>query len=392
MGTETASAGIFALTTLFGGRQTAELLRRYIENWRDRVAQVRYMLNALAERGDEEALVVLLSVSEQYPSKALKEHAKGLVGAVADRLGLSRHDLLDRTLPSLDFSPHGTLTPAGFNEVLCITADLQVEVRDTHGKEVKSPTGDLAQIVKVKRREMRKLVKTLRSRYVHALWTEKPWSAADWTRYVIGNPLSQIIAQQLVWQEQVGSDQETRRSFRLADDGSFCQLDDEDRPTPVGLVRLATRTNMSEVEVSAWQNVFADYGLAFFVPQFDAHPYPVTDKAATDLLQQQGLAVNARRLTSGLAKAGFVAENESEYVTHLVAEFPECGQEVWFVPETLTYPVGTGDVVLGSVEFRTLGGQEVLTLDAAEESLRAQTWHLLKQIAGSRPLPGGPAQ
>ncbi|OLT17429.1 hypothetical protein BJF79_17920 [Actinomadura sp. CNU-125] len=280
----------WALTQLgrTGDDETVRMLTPVIRAWpgegghRHAVAGV----DVLAGIGTDLALSHLHSISQKVKFKGLRQVAGEKVREVADGLGLTPDRLADRLVPDFGLSGDGSMTldygprrfTVGFDE------QLKPFVRDESGKLRKAlpkpgakDDPDLApaahKAFAALKKEVRGVASDILVRFERALVAERRWSAAEFREYLIGHPLVGHVARRLVWlAEEDDGDGAPAASFRVAEDGTFADADDETFVlADSARVGVAHPLHLGEA-LKAWTEVFADYEI---LQPFDQLARPV---------------------------------------------------------------------------------------------------------------------
>ena len=259
----------------YGSDAHADKLAGYIRDWPAQGAFARAVkaLDVLREMGTDHALMLLHRLSLKGRA-SIKERAEEKITALAGDLGLSKAELEDRLVPDLDLDPDGSTVldfgprqfRVGFDE------RLQPVVKDENGKRRKSlpkpgakDDPELGAAATERWKTLKKAVRTVASvqllRLEHAMLAQRRWSVVDWERFLRDHPLMVNLTRRLVWATH---DAEGARigTFRLSDEGTLVDADEEDVTLPDdGLVGLPHPVELSEDEIAAWSEIFADFEL-----------------------------------------------------------------------------------------------------------------------------------
>lgn len=212
----TPSTGRWALQALgdFGDDETARKLTPLIRQWPGESAHARAVtgLEVLAAIGTDTALRALDSVAQRVRFRGLQDNARELMGTIAQRRGLSTHELGDRLIPDGGLGADGTLT-LSFGErsfraavdsklVPYLTADTGRRLADLPKKGTKDdPT--LAARSTEAWKELKQLLKTegatLLLRFELAMAEERRWSTTDFKSLVLAQPLLVQLVRSVLW-------------------------------------------------------------------------------------------------------------------------------------------------------------------------------------------------
>lgn len=167
-------------------------------------------------------------------------------------------------------------------------------------------------------------------------------------------------------------------TFRIAEDGSLCDVMDDERNWPKHPLRLAHPTTLSKQLCGQWTTLFNEYDIGWFVPQLAAGPLRKYDKGALQLPHYQGVKVDALRLRKSLEKYGFTEDPVGSHISTMYKETPgsDCTVAV--------HVVGLGrvhehvDVTIERVEFTV--DSRVLPLSQVPTAMLAETACILEAI------------
>ncbi|RSN63894.1 DUF4132 domain-containing protein [Actinomadura sp. WAC 06369] len=257
----------------------------------DRVVEV------LARIGTDAALEQLnLMTRRSFPGGAREDARLALLDA-ARRRGLTEGQLADRLVPDLGLGPDGTLTldygprrfTVGFDEQLKpYVTDESGKLRKTLPKPGAKDDPELAPAAHRRFAALKKDARTVAAdqivRLEAAMATGRRWTAEEFRTFVAGHPLMRHLAARLVWTADADA-------FRVAEDGTFATVRDDVYTLPADAsVGVAHPLHL---DVPAWSEVFADYGILQPFPQL-GRPVAVPDereRAARRLVRFEGRTV-----------------------------------------------------------------------------------------------------
>ncbi|TDD77738.1 DUF4132 domain-containing protein [Actinomadura darangshiensis] len=268
----------FVLATLgrFGDDGTVRRLTPLVKDWPGQsggYSRAVQGLDVLVEIGSDTALTQLNGIAQKSRYKGLQGEAQRKLLAIAQRRGLTGDQLADRLVPGLGLDADGTLTldygprrfTVGFDE------QLKPSVSDENGKPRKSlpkpgakDDPDLAPAAYKRFAELKKDVRAVASGEVARLESSmvmgREWTRAEFAEFVAGHPLLRHLARRLVWLSG-------GRPFRIAEDRTFADLDDDAVELPVSAnVQIAHPLDLGD-SLTAWAEVFADYEILQPFPQ-----------------------------------------------------------------------------------------------------------------------------
>ncbi len=306
-----------------GDDGTVRRLTPILRDWPGQGAHRRAVegLGVLAEIGSDVALLHLHGIAQRVKFKALKARAQEQISEVAEGRGLTGEQLSDRLVPDLGLEADGTTVvdygprrfTVGFDE------QLRPFVLDADGKRRKDLPApgakDDQELAPAERKRFGALKKDVRTiaadrvrRLEAAMVAGRGWTAAEFRELFVQHPLLRHLVRRLVWLADGpdGADGTTTTAFRVAEDRSFADIDDDAFTLAEdATVRLAHPLHLGET-VTAWSELFADRELLQPFPQLGRPVHRVTPEEATAnrLHRFEGCSVPVGRLL-GLTKRGW---------------------------------------------------------------------------------------
>jgi hypothetical protein len=262
------------------------------------------------------ALARVLEVSESRKVKSMVlEAASAALRAAAKRRQLSLADLLDELTPDFGLGQGIALSVGAQRYQLVLQGDLSLRLVDAKGKASKSLPANKDDSLKDAWEAAASQFKTLSAslkavarlqapRMLAAFVTAKQWSAPRWTQLFLDHALLKIMGRSLIWQTQGPA----ARSFRIAEDLSLLQADDEVFELPADAqVTLWHPATARAGELAAWRANFADYALTPMIDQTGAPADlpPPASLSKEGLLAPAGLKVAQEQFAAILSKAGY---------------------------------------------------------------------------------------
>lgn len=363
----------------FADDDTVRRLTALIREWPGQGQSRRAVrgLEILGHIGSEAALRAVQSIAGNGKFKTLKKTASAQIEVIAERLGLTLDQLADRLVPDFGLSSEAPLVLDYGSRSFTVKFDEQLKpyVVDDQGKRRASapkPTAkddqDLGRAAHERFAALRKEIKSTAAEQVKrleaAMVDQRAWSAAEFERHLVDHPVMRQLVHRLVFQADAAG---TRRWFRVAEDRTFADLEDElfDLPQEAE-VRVAHPLRLGGA-TAGWSEVFADYELLQPFAQLSRPVMTLTDeeRATGRLSRFEGAKVDAGPI-AGLLKRGwrYGAPKGSGRSYAYYREFPAGG---WLLidPSPGVYP-GYGDdgeQVLSVVEVS-------LPKDGAEDAVR----------------------
>nr|BFE28296.1 WGR and DUF4132 domain-containing protein [Actinomadura rugatobispora] len=264
---------------LLGDDDTVRRLTPLIRAWPGESGHHRAVagLDVLAAIGTDTALLHLHGIAQRVKFKALKARAQEKIAEVAAGLGLGPEQLADRLVPDFGLDADGSLTldygPRRF--VVGFDEHIKPYVTDEDGKRRKAlpkpgvkDDEELASAAYKRFGELKKDVRTVAadqvSRLEAAVVAGRRWTLAEFRGLFVEHPLMWHIARRLVWVAESTAEEtgpaETAVTFRIAEDRTFADLDDDVLTLPEACrIGIPHPLHMDERERAAWADVLADY-------------------------------------------------------------------------------------------------------------------------------------
>ena len=183
-------------------------------------------------------------------------------------------------------------------------------------------------------KEMKKLMKSTvsaqRSRLEYVLMCDRKWSADNWKKLFVRNPLMHCFAVGLIW--GVYDDNGLSASFRYLDDGSFTTSDEDEFEIPdnasIGLVHPI---ELSADELAVWKEQLSDYEITQPFPQLDRTVFHITDeeKSMTDITRFNDRELNGLAFAGKMLKFGWfkgTAEDAGMFYYFYRTDSPKSGE------------------------------------------------------------------
>ncbi|WP_026923038.1 DUF4132 domain-containing protein [Glycomyces arizonensis] len=255
----------------FADEETIRELAEMVRVWPGQRQHKRAVtgLEVLGAIGSESALRAIHVISRKVKFKGIKQEAKWQIDAIAEGLGLTVDQLADRLVPDfglddgtslvLDYGPRRFTV--GFDE------QLKPFVADEGGKPLgrlpKPGAKDDAELAEAAyerfaqlRKELRTVAKEQVRRCERAMVDQRAWTVPEFGEFFVDHPLMRHLARRLVWLAE--SDGE-RRGFRLAEDTTVTDVEDDGFELPGdAVIRLAHPVMLGD-RLATWSELFADY-------------------------------------------------------------------------------------------------------------------------------------
>ena len=266
----------FAMDALrwFGDDETVRRLSPLIRVWPGDGGHARAVagLDVLTAIGGDTALLHLYGISQKGKFRGLKDSAQERVEHIARELRLTRDQLGDRLVPDLGLDASGSMEldygPRRFR--VFFDEQLKPGVTDETGKRLKSlpkpgvkDDAELAPLAYQRFSGLKKDVRTLASDQISrlelAMVARRRWTKTDFEEYFVGHPLLRHLVRRLVWSDFRPDGTGVRATFRVAEDDSYADLDDDPFTLPDdALIGVAHPVDLGD-DLARWAEVFADY-------------------------------------------------------------------------------------------------------------------------------------
>ena len=345
VGSAVAEKGVLAVAGACCGDSVVGPVQKYLKEWYGyRVHQCKALIGMLSGIDRPLAIQYILSISNRFRTKSIREEAEKYIQLLADRKGWSLDELADRTMPTCGLDEAGQLEldfgPRKFQ--LRVNADLELQVYGAEGKPLKKlpdpRKDDDAELAKSAKKtysaaktEVKKLFGLTQTRLYEAMCTERTWPLADWEIYLHQHPLVRFLVQRLVWAVLV--DGNVIQTFRPLDDGTFTDVEDNPVSPPEGCsIRVAHACNVSPETTQAWAQHLSDYDVTPLFAQFARVPYelPEGKRKETVIKDYEGHLVEAFKLRGLATKFGYTrgASEDGGWFYSYTKSFPGLGIEV----------------------------------------------------------------
>ncbi|MFC9975113.1 DUF4132 domain-containing protein [Spirillospora sp. NPDC127200] len=273
-------------------------------------------LDVLAEIGTDVALTHLHGIAQRARYSALQDRAAEKIGQIAAERGLTAGQLADRLVPRLGLDASGGLAldygPRRFH--VGFDGQLKPFVTDQDGKPRKTlpkPGAKDDQALAAASYErfaaLKKDARTVAATQIERLETAmvegRRWTAAEFREHLAGHPLLRHIVRRLVWLAWEG---EQGTAFRVAEDGTFADADDDAFPLPEGAeIGIAHPVHLGDA-AEVWAEVFADYEILQPFRQLGRPVHALTDaeRKSRDLDRFTDVTVPVGRVL-GLERRGW---------------------------------------------------------------------------------------
>lgn len=319
---------------LLGNDDTARRLTPFIRAWPGESAHARAVtgLDVLAGIGTDVALMLLNGIAQKVKFKGLQDKAREKIDAIAEARGLTTEELEDRLAPDLGLDERGTLVLDFGPRVFRVAFDesLKPYVREVgEGGALGARLPDLpkpkktddeamakeaVERFKLLKKDARTIASQQLLRLEVAMCARRRWTPELFRMFLVEHPLLRYIVQRLIWGvyevPDGGSYGGTLRAcFRVAEDGSFTDAEDDAFELPEGealRIGVPHALDMPAADAAAFGQVFADYELLQPFAQIGRDTYTLSDdeKTALKLVRWSGAKVPTGKVL-GLVNKGW---------------------------------------------------------------------------------------
>ena len=343
LGAEAKKKWVLYAASIHGGDTIVPTLHHQIQVWPEaaRGAIAAEAVKALALNGTSTALLLVDQISRKFKNRQVKAAGGEALTYAAEQLGITRAELEDRIVPSLDFDEnqerHFDFGSRSFR--VRLTPALELEIFDESGKKLKnlpSPGKQddeekakaASEAFKLMKKQLKTVVTNQKLRLEQALSTERLWPADKWQELFVRNPIMHQFAIGLVWGvyeqgSQMSSVQASdsgsptaasargivlKDTFRYMEDGTFNTVDEEEYELSEGAkIGLVHPVELDNDTLSAWKEQLSDYEVTQPFDQLDRPVYRITEeeKKEKELSRFGGVLLNSLSLSGKLLGQGW---------------------------------------------------------------------------------------
>ncbi|VUT01368.1 DUF4132 domain-containing protein [Klebsiella spallanzanii] len=267
----------FIALGIFGNDDTARRLTPLIRDWPGKSHYTRAAtgVDLLARIGSDIALMQIRVIAQKTTSTALQDYANAVLKKIADQRRLSLAELEDDSAPNLGLNGQGTLLldfgPRQFS--VAFDDAWQPVVRNMAGERLNDlPTAgkndDPARAAeailqfKTLKEDARTAIPQQIRRLETAMCQRRRWTFDRFRRCLVEHPLLRHLSQRLIW-GVYGPQNQLLHGFRIAEDGSFSDINDNTFCLPPGdlLIGIPHIMEMSPADAAAFAQIQSDYAL-----------------------------------------------------------------------------------------------------------------------------------
>jgi len=362
---------VLRLASAFGDDRLVPQLKELVALWNKKHYQrAGWVVGTLGELDTTYALFTLDEIRKTGKYRdVVRGDAYQALRRAAERRGLPLQELYDELVPTLDMGPDGLVLDVGpyvYRALLMPDLSLRV-IHGGTGKQSKSlPKAKkdedpaLRAVAESRfallKKNVKPVVQQLGPRLEEAFDCGKSWSTGRWQQLFLEHPILLLVGKSLIWS---GTTAQGVQSFRISEDGSLIDREDEPVVLTEGEVRLWHPLESTEAEIAGWRDHFADYELTPFIVQTEAPVHGLEDeeRASLSLSRFSGAKApwgNVKRL---MTKWDYrVADQDGTHIFGYTHGYPlsrirvEIGMQECQISMSFDE-----DCILGDLEFRRMG-------------------------------------
>ncbi|NEX22576.1 DUF4132 domain-containing protein [Thiorhodococcus mannitoliphagus] len=362
---------VLRLAGAFGDDRLVPQLKELVALWNKKHYQrAAWVVGTLGELDTTYALFTLDEIRKTGKYRdVVRGDAYQALKAAAERRDLPIQELYDELVPTLDMGPDGLVLDVGpyvYRALLMPDLSLRV-IHGVTGKQSKSlPKAKkdedpaLRAVAESRfallKKNVKPVVQQLGPRLEEAFDCGKSWSTGRWRQLFLEHPILLLVGKSLIWS---GTTARGVQSFRISEDGSLIDREDEPVVLAEGEVRLWHPLESTDAEIAGWRDHFADYELTPFIVQTEAPVHGLEDeeRASLSLSRFSGAKApwgNVKRL---MTKWDYgVADQDGVHIFGYSHGYPlsrirvEIGMQECQISMSFDE-----DSILGDLEFRRMG-------------------------------------
>lgn len=284
---------------IIGGDMIVLDLMACFNEHRSRIKNQNDLLNIIRGLGTNMTYTLMLDLKHRnwFAGKSVDR----FIDKKAKREGIDREVWLDQHVPTCGLGARG-LGARSLGDISCgahhyrlvIGESLVPRLRDEDGALSDEIPEDLEGATIAERRDARLLWNLARqqlettipiqvARLEKAMLEERIWSVASWKTLFTEHPLLRVLSEHALWGVFDLEQERLLESFRVAQDMSLANLEDETYELPEGDhigIRVVHPAHFTKQEKSAWVEIFVDYEMIELFPQVSRPTWPISSLPA----------------------------------------------------------------------------------------------------------------
>lgn len=281
--------------TLIASPAQLEMLKKQMNFWVDnsKPGLATFLIQCIATRGDKASLIYVDSIAKKFKNKKIKNLAQSALESTAELFGMSLEELEEKIIPDFEFDKDRVrYFNYGERKIKAVLgSNLEITLFDNTGKQIKSLpkasakhnddenlVAECKEELKVIKKQFKTVADLQKFKIQKAIIKRRKWKVERWKEIFIDNPLMNVFAIGLIW-EEIDSDGEVLGRFRYMEDGSFNTVDeDEYELQENSFIVPANLREMEDDEKEAWKEQLEDYEITQPVEQLDIKLFNLTDE------------------------------------------------------------------------------------------------------------------
>lgn len=290
-------------------------------------SMISYAAEALIYGGKKEALTMLEDMFQKSKNKSIRRCLGTILQEAPQMLNLTQEEYEDLLVADFGFGKDRVkeYSYGKRNIKLMLNSELKIVILDESGKVLKSlpryseKLGDREELVESVKEEVKALKKQLENMVTQqtrklfiATFTMRTWTKEKWIELFVENPIMNIFATKLIW-EEVDESGEVLKTFRYMEDGSFNNIDEEE--CELGResnIRLLHPVEISNDELETWKEQLQDYEITQPFEQLELYIPELTpeEKSSYEYRVFGGVEFYGGTFLNVMTKMGFTLEFE----------------------------------------------------------------------------------
>ncbi len=284
-GADTKKKMILLPYCIYGSDRQITDIKKQLLAWAEasRGALAAFAVSAVAMNGKSTALLLVSDTAAKFPNNMVKKSATAAFGLAAAQLGVTTDVLADKIVPTLGFDKNGEIKldfgSRTFTASLMpdLTISLKDDAKDKVIKSLPKPAAsddeNKAAEAKQKLSDIKKQLKSVsasqKARLEAVFRNGRTWQVPAWKELFTENPIMHRFAGGLIW--GIYRDGRPVSTFRYADDGTFCDENDNTFSLPEeGEISMIHPIELEKAVIEAWAEQLSDYEIKQPFPQLSA--------------------------------------------------------------------------------------------------------------------------
>ncbi|MFZ9737258.1 MAG: DUF4132 domain-containing protein, partial [Prochlorotrichaceae cyanobacterium] len=331
-------------------------------------------LECLKAIGTDTALMQIHAIAQRIKFKSLKTKAVECMETLAQERGISQEQLEDRIVPDCGLNAQGSKVYdyGGRQFRVVLSADLKPQIRDPQNKlkanlprPTKTDDRTLAEAAiadwQVLKKTLGQVVSLQAKRLERGMIEQRRWQRSEFETYVLGHPVLLNLAQRLIWGAYSPTSTEFVTTFRITEDGTSADSEDEDIEVPpnleLGIVHPAEFTTAQRQQ---WGQLLSDYEI---VPPFSQLARTVFTLLPEEQSQSSIQRFAGAEVPSMVAAAIFKSTGWEQRSYHYFKPFPQSNLTAIVSFDSWGYTIPLGEIYFVPGLSTTSGGAALPLLE-----------------------------